>query len=135
MERKCTTSPTPFSLQGEGEPEFFLLIPLSFARSYGVHKSQKNPLIPPCKGGKPEILFPPLFAKGENQKSCSLPFARGGLGRGFDNRSSFARRGSRGEVFRGFHVTSILRKGNVKYSLFLKLICGEGITLVDITCI
>ena len=31
MERKCTTSPNPFSLQGEGEPEFFL-VPLSFAR-------------------------------------------------------------------------------------------------------
>jgi len=31
VERKCTTSPTPFSLQGEGEPEFFL-VPLSFAR-------------------------------------------------------------------------------------------------------
>jgi hypothetical protein len=31
VERKCTTSPSPFSLQGEGEPEFFL-VPLSFAR-------------------------------------------------------------------------------------------------------
>jgi len=31
VERKCTTSPNPFSLQGEGEPEFFL-VPLSFAR-------------------------------------------------------------------------------------------------------
>jgi hypothetical protein len=31
VERKCTTSPKPFSLQGEGEPEFFL-VPLSFAR-------------------------------------------------------------------------------------------------------
>ena len=28
---KCTTSPNPFSLQGEEEPEFFL-VPLSFAR-------------------------------------------------------------------------------------------------------
>ena len=28
---KCTTSPNPFSLQGEGEPELFL-VPLSFAR-------------------------------------------------------------------------------------------------------
>jgi len=31
VERECTTSPNPFSLQGEGEPEFFL-VPLSFAR-------------------------------------------------------------------------------------------------------
>jgi hypothetical protein len=31
VERKCTTSPNPFSLQGEGEPELFL-VPLSFAR-------------------------------------------------------------------------------------------------------
>ena len=28
---ECTTSPNPFSLQGEGEPYFFL-VPLSFAR-------------------------------------------------------------------------------------------------------
>jgi len=46
VERKCTTSPNPFSFQGEGEPEIFLvpfsfqgegeyeifLVPLSFAR-------------------------------------------------------------------------------------------------------
>jgi len=31
VERKCTTSPNPFSLKGEGEPEVFL-VPLSFAR-------------------------------------------------------------------------------------------------------
>jgi hypothetical protein len=31
VERKCTTSPNPFSLQREGELELFL-IPLSFAR-------------------------------------------------------------------------------------------------------
>jgi len=48
VERKCTTSPNPFSLQGEGDPEFFL-VPLSFAR-----------------------------------------------------------RGARGEVFKSFHVTSVL---------------------------
>ncbi|MEH2311734.1 MAG: hypothetical protein V7K35_10100 [Nostoc sp.] len=54
---------------------------LSSKRLWCIHKSDLPPLIPPYKGGKQEICFPPLY-KERNKKSASLPFIRGGLGWG-----------------------------------------------------
>ncbi len=63
VERKFTTSPNPFSLQGEGEPDLFL-VPLSLQGE-----------------GEPDLFFVSLSLQGEGEPDLFLvPFSLQGEG-------------------------------------------------------